>query len=88
MAQFIYTGGHRKDAPKYTKLFDVFFELNGRAMTIDNEFYAQKLRGNASFVELDDSLIIKRGRPKKAEDVIGKPDDKPQENVVLDDVEA
>lgn len=58
MAQFIYTGGHRLDAPKYTKLFDAWFELNGKAMTIDNQAYIAKLRGNPSFTELDDSLLI------------------------------
>jgi hypothetical protein len=59
MAQFIYTGGHRLDAPKYTKAFDAWFELNGKAMTIDNQAYIAKLRGNPSFTELDDSLLIK-----------------------------
>jgi hypothetical protein len=58
MAQFIYTGGHRSDAPKYVKAFDVWFELNGKAMTITNQAYIAKLRGNPSFTELDDSLLI------------------------------
>jgi hypothetical protein len=58
MAQFIYTGGHRTDAPKYTKLFDAWFELNGKAMTITNQAHIAKLRGNSSFTELDDSLLI------------------------------
>lgn len=58
MAQFIYTGGHRLDAPKYIKAFDEWFELNGKAMTINNQAYIVKLRGNPSFTELDDSLLI------------------------------
>ena len=58
MAQFIYTGGHRLDAPKYIKAFDAWFELNGKAMTITNQAYIAKLRGNPSFTELDDSLLI------------------------------
>ena len=58
MAQFIYTGGHRLDAPKYIKAFDAWFELNGKAMTIDNQAHIAKLRGNPSFTELDDSLLI------------------------------
>ena len=58
MAQFIYTGGHRLDAPKYIKAFDMWFELNGKAMTIDNQAHISKLRGNPSFTELDDSLLI------------------------------
>jgi hypothetical protein len=58
MAQFIYTGGHRSDAPKYIKAFDAWFELNGKAMTITNQTHIAKLRGNPSFTELDDSLLI------------------------------
>jgi hypothetical protein len=58
MAQFIYTGGHRSDAPKYIKAFDAWFELNGKAMTITNQAHIAKLRGNPSFTELDDSLLI------------------------------
>ena len=58
MAQFIYTGGHRLDAPKYIKAFDMWFELNGKAMTIDNQAHIAKLRGNPSFTELDDGLLI------------------------------
>jgi hypothetical protein len=58
MAQFIYTGGHRSDAPKYIKAFDAWFELNGKAMTIENQSHIAKLRGNPSFLELDDSLLI------------------------------
>jgi len=44
--------------PGYTKLFDEWFELNGKAITITNQTYIDKLRGNPSFVELDDSLLI------------------------------
>lgn len=58
MAQFIYTGGHRLDAPKYTKVFDGWFELNGQAVEITNQAHIAKLRGNPSFTELDDSLLI------------------------------
>lgn len=64
MVQFVYTGGRRKDAPKYIKAFDEWFELNGNAMTITSQFYIAKLRGNSSFLELDDSLLIKEAELK------------------------
>ena len=57
MAKFVYVGSGNQ-APLATRAYGVFFERGGEPKEISSKAYAAKLRGNPSFIEVDDAKPV------------------------------